>query len=1035
MKTTVGVAMAMCLSCGAFGQEPEAVSQRDQDAWIRWLIPLPKETAIPQKLTLAPADVKLTLLDKSPEGQQALRKLEQIFLDKAGGNGTGKGPEIILGLVDENGKVRDLAVPDAARLATLPNAGQAYLIRSLPGGKVVLTARTPAGLLYAGTTYAQLLESAFKGNVLSLPLATITDWPDLEERGLWGGSSVRDIEWMAARKMNALEFHCPHTVSPEGVMSGTVSPALLGRGRANAMKMIPIISHINHLGRRGVYKAYPELRGKGKKALVTSHGTDMYAPCASQPKLREVLAGWLVDFAKDEQVRDICCWLGELSQTCECEECTKAGQFVAETKAFVEAWKIARKQVPDLHIRILLTQGSYTTNEQVLAVIPPEIGVTYYDGGRTYDSSKEPMIYPLLEDFSVEQGRWLGVYPQLTPSWRIVSPWSAPQFVKARMTEFHGKKLRCLIGYVVPDNLLYDFNVTAAAEWSWNANGRDEREFAIAWATQNRLKQPERVADWAMITGAIGWDFYGARGVERHFRRPRSIAALLKSRAPVPYGDGMFRYIPDRQHLLHNHTQAQEAVRLAQLMGTAGMVAESRALETYYRMLVALADTAALLSENPIIGMEQRIALQKHLNQFVLAGMENMAALEDWERAVGKAAGTGRFRDGVEATANTVAAVCATLGQFGVRQPEAYGRSIQVAEWKLEDFREDKTREETIDITRWVQSPGAFLVTFQYTGGWNGGISLRAAIASSGKAKDAPPTELVVDEHRGSTGWRSKGNVYRLILDKHDPAKRYWLIVKYQGTRPQDQVEGRRGCEGKITVQKETPPDVAVRIMSTKPLSVEERPVPGKTSFKRTGIRVGVVVSGYGSDGILQTLRKAKGIDAVPIATGRLLADKCQVIILPQMRSTPPPAKVIAELEAFVNRGGGLIATHDAVGYRDMPKLLTAVCAGGKQHPKDENWRIADPKHPLAYDLPDDKALSQVFTDHVQLAPGPAGKAIAVSEKTNQPVVVVGTVGKGRYVACGLLIGTDSQAEEAPAKGHEARLLLNAIRWCAKKPD
>ncbi|MBT3291951.1 MAG: hypothetical protein HN380_31705 [Victivallales bacterium] len=223
--------------------------------------------------------------------------------------------------------------------------------------------------------------------------------------------------------------------------------------------------------------------------------------------------------------------------------------------------------------------------------------------------------------------------------------------------------------------------------------------------------------------------------------------------------------------------------------------------------------------------------------------------------------------------------------------------------------------------------------------------------------------------------------------------------------------------------------------MSTRPLSAKERPVPGKIAFKGTGIRVGVVASGYGSEGILQTLRKAKGIDAVPVATGHLLSDKCQVIILPQMRSTPPPAKTIAALEAFVKQGGGLITTHDAVGYRTMPKLLTSVCAGGTQHPKDERWRFADPKHPLAYDLPTDKVLTQVFTDHVQLAPGPAGKVIAVSEKTNQPVILAGTVGKGRYIACGLLIGTNAKADEAPAKSPEARLLLNAIGWCAKQPN
>jgi type 1 glutamine amidotransferase len=219
--------------------------------------------------------------------------------------------------------------------------------------------------------------------------------------------------------------------------------------------------------------------------------------------------------------------------------------------------------------------------------------------------------------------------------------------------------------------------------------------------------------------------------------------------------------------------------------------------------------------------------------------------------------------------------------------------------------------------------------------------------------------------------------------------------------------------------------------MNTPPMSAEECPVPGKTPFKGKGIRVGVVVGGYGSEGILETLRKAGGIDAVPVATGRLLADQCQVIILPQMRGNPPPDKAVKALESYVTKGGGLITTHDAVGYRSMPKILPKICAGGKEHVRHERWQIADGKHPLANGLPAGQALSQAYFDHIQLTPGPDGTTVAVSEKTKQPVVVAGTTGKGRYVACGLLVGTDAEAEEAPATGPEATLLLNAIRWCA----
>ena len=60
---------------------------------------------------------------------------------------------------------------------------------------------------------------------------------------------------------------------------------------------------------------------------------------------------------------------------CECDECAPAGQFALETRAFVKAWQIARQQFPELRIRILTTQGSYDSNDKVLAEAPPEVGV------------------------------------------------------------------------------------------------------------------------------------------------------------------------------------------------------------------------------------------------------------------------------------------------------------------------------------------------------------------------------------------------------------------------------------------------------------------------------------------------------------------------------------------------------------------------------------------------------------------------------------------------------------------------------------
>ncbi len=815
--------LVYCLALGVFlvpnsaAAAPVAEPAQNVTGWLNWLIPLPKEVSIQQQITWPATGVRITLAGDACELQRnAARKLRGLFLEKAGSETDAPGGfEILLGICDARGRIGDVLVPDAARLRDLPNREQAYLIRPIGTDRLTLAALDPRGLFYAAMTMRQLLEPKFHGDDVTLPLAVVTDWPDMSERGEWGGSSVRDIEWMAERKMNLVEFHTMHEFDEKGIAVTDISQSLLRRGQVNGVKMVPIISHLNGMGRRGVYNAYPELRGKGEKALYKHDSTELWAPCASHPKLHEIMADWMRGYA-EKDARDISCWLGELTQHCQCEECAKVGQFALETRAFVKAWQQARNDYPDLRIRILTTQGSYATNDLVLAEVPPEIGVTYYDGGRTYDSSREPMIYPLLEQYSAE-GRWLGCYPQLTPSWRIVSPWSCPQFVKARMTEFVDKGLDSLGGYVVPDNRLFDFNVTAAAEWSWNAHGRDERQFALAWATRKGFLQPEAVADWAVLLGPVSWDIYGARLVERYFFRPGTIERMVKSRAVPPFGEGIFRYIPNAEHFAKNREICRRAMHLAERCGSSAIKAETWAVDTYYEMLDRLCRLCSFLAENKTLDDAGRQTVQSHINALALAGTLNAEALCDWERAVGVGAGSSRFREGVQATEDTILAVARALAPLGIRNPAALLMTAEVGGWTLEDFREQATIEKSFDVTEQVAAPGTYRVTLQYTDGWNGAATLRAALVAEPRDGNGEPTEVCVDEHDGNTGNRSENNVYSLRLDSHDPKLRYRLAVRIRGTRPQDQQPGRTGCTGAISFQRERDPDWQIRVMELKP--------------------------------------------------------------------------------------------------------------------------------------------------------------------------------------------------------------------------
>ena len=198
------------------------------------------------------------------------------------------------------------------------------------------------------------------------------------------------------------------------------------------------------------------------------------------------------------------------------------------------------------------------------------------------------MIYPLLAEYAAK-GRWLGVYPQFTASYGVVCPWSGPQFIKFRMTEFVDKGLACVCGYTVPNNQLHEFNVTAAGEWSWNAHGRGEREFSLAWATRHGLKDPQCAAEWAVQLGEVGWDIYGSDRTATTFLSPLKESALLVAKAKKPVlGEGVWRYCESVEHLDRNLSVCDRAMTMAEQLGEPPLLAETRVIQGYARMVKEL---------------------------------------------------------------------------------------------------------------------------------------------------------------------------------------------------------------------------------------------------------------------------------------------------------------------------------------------------------------------------------------------------------------------------------------------------------------
>ncbi|NPV46119.1 MAG: hypothetical protein HPY69_04110 [Armatimonadetes bacterium] len=1000
-----------------------ALPAPDARAWLRQLIPLPKEITIERTVTVPADRVAVRRVGASNDVEaNAAARLHAVLGQEAGWVPADPAFEILLGQCSLLGRLGTDHAPGAERLRDLRNSDQAYAIAPLAGNRLALTGLTERGVYYAAATLVQLLEKGKQGDQVTIPIVTVVDWPDLAERGEWGGSANRDIEWMAAQKMNLVETHISLTVDAQGRGVAHLDEATAERGRLNALKVVPIITHLDQLQGTGIYERYPELMGQG----ATARSTSEVAPCLSQPKFWDILADWMVCLAEQPGVSDICAWLSEMHLTCGCPDCQKVGQYALEARALVKAWRIAHERNPKVRLRVLLTQGSYATNDKVLAEIPPEVYVTYYDGGRTYDSSRDPMIYPLLEEYA-RQGRWLGCYPQLTASWRIVCPWPGPQFIKYRMTEFVDKGLQCLCGYATPDNRLYDFNVTAAAEWSWNARGRDEREFAAAWATRRGYADVDKVAEWAVTLGPVGWDVYGSRVPYGAFFG--EAANMIKARQQPVLGQGMFRYFPTVAHLQQDLEACDHALALAEEMKAPLLIAETRVIRGYVVMLQRLYAIASLLSRPTPPTEAEREQMNQDLFALSEAGVEVSSQLRAWSELCGGAGGT-RLTDTIQVTEQTVADVSKALAPLGIRNPALSLFRQKVGAWEDQDFEAQEAVQKVWEVTDRLPVPGTYHAEFAYTRGWWGLTIKRVALAAA--PADAPDqrTELVADVHDGTAAYESRDNVYTLRLDAVDPAQRYYLVADIVGVRSSDKPENRRGCQGDVFLWRSLGPGERLAPLPLQPLAPEEQARYGPPGFSTAGLHVGVVQGGYGSEGVLRALQGQEGIEARAVwgVTAANLA-ACQVVVYPQPRV---PGSVSPEMAAllgeFVRRGGGLLTTHDAVGFRGLTSPVPAVCEGGVDKVRLESWQVvAD--HPVTAGLPRGEALAKTYYDYISLRPGPAGAVLAASPE-GAPVVVAGEAGRGRYVACGLALGLAAEGDtEASPTADEMALLLNALKW------
>lgn len=604
--------------------QPVDVSAAESQAWQDHLVPLPKQVQIDRKLTLPPSRVAIAApAQPSMLLQQTVKELHACLRQP---NKAVKDAQFTIEL--------KLLPSDHAELSRLKNAEQAYQILPGPADSLIIQAIRPAGLYYGAKTLQQLLRPRLNTGQVEIPLARITDWPDLEDRGLWGTDNHDHIPWMADRKMNIVEQISDIGIDENGKAFGrlkTGREAMITEGLQRAVKPVPAILHLEQVSGKGVFRAHPEL-----KAVGSEHEG---AICYSKPAIVDVLADWIVCLRQLPGVEEVDVWMAENMQGkkgCQCDQCKGKDRSVMEARVIAAAYEKAKQRVGTLGLRILTSEETENSNPDVFKALPPEIKIWYYHSLTTYTAGEEPMVRGYLADFA-KQGRWIGMCPNVVNVVHFAEPNTTPHFIHYRMNEFVDKGMSGLIGYATPRVYYSFFLVEASAEWSWNAKGRTPREFARTWAVRQGLKDPELFAEYADTIGPVAWDVYGSDWPHGEQREMVRVAKKLKEGSMPKLGEslwGIYRSpwgdIKSVEHLNRDVEQAGKAVQLAQRLGKDEFIYESQIVQGYIRSLKALHELKQIVRKEGI-APDQKAAARKWFTMYVDSLNRSAELLPKWE--------------------------------------------------------------------------------------------------------------------------------------------------------------------------------------------------------------------------------------------------------------------------------------------------------------------------------------------------------------------------------------------------------------------
>ena len=581
----------------------ESLSYLEEREWLYYALPLPHQIKIEGKRVVAPSDIGIRVSSRAGEIENNAAKILRDFINSSTGvRPEGKLFEIVIGVLDYDGKVLGRAVNGAEKLKTLPNNDQAYIIEPLDGDGLVIAALDPKGAFYGAQTLRQLLKKGITREKIQIPLATVLDWPDFAVRGVWNSKTYLWYKWLSEVKLNyAKNYGNIEKLDRRGKpVFKKVNRELVTDAKNFAFNSAPIINHLNFLPRTcPLYQFYPDLAGKGE-AAVQKTNIPYPCPCPSNPLLKTLLAEWLREYAKSG-INDVSVWTSEFFCYCSCDQCApkepNKEQMVLEARSIAGAWREVQAEFPDFKARILgfpIEPKDYPRFiPDVMKEIPKDMIIEQvYPRYEFKDGEYSDAIDPYAAE-----GHKIVAYTLCHLNELYRSPaWIAPYAASLHQRGWYGTcSWISLTGNPSNFRTIGAHSLYAAAEWSWNANGRSLEDYFRAWATIEGLNHPENAAAWGKIISPLDLAMTDFR---YRYATPKRLKELLDT---IKARKGLIAALySDALSHKNAFVDLEKALELAATLGREQAVLATEELRVLYRELSLFAELEAAYSHDPI---------------------------------------------------------------------------------------------------------------------------------------------------------------------------------------------------------------------------------------------------------------------------------------------------------------------------------------------------------------------------------------------------------------------------------------------------